>query len=124
MSSKNCRPNKDDWRNSTEPYAVELSRGSYILTEWDVNCHIDSDTFAYKHWPAPELVLLLQQDNRLELSNSSDGVRYILTIRMECDQLHVSCNCNRKVERLCHHVYYALLHIINHFGTHYFQSKL
>jgi len=112
MSSKNCHPNKDDWRNSTEPYAIELSRGNYILTEWDVNCHIDSDTFAYKHWPAPELLPLLQQGNILELSNTSD------------DQLQVSCNCNRKVERLCHHAYYALLHIINNFGIHYFQSKL
>ena len=124
MSKKNATPNKDDWRNSTQPYTIELSRGNCILTEFDLNGHIDIDTFKYKFWPEPKVKVLLQQGNKWELSNTNYGVRYLLTIVIEKSQLLVSCSCDRKVERLCHHVYYALLHIITQSGIHYFQLKL
>ncbi len=123
MGKKKMGCNKDDWRNSTEPYTIELTRDDYILNEKNLCYHIDNDTLAYKQWHTPELEVLSRQDNKLELSNRHDGVRYILTILMDTNQFHVSCSCSRKVERLCHHAYHALHHIITRFGIHYFKPK-
>jgi len=124
MSKKNVTTNKDDWRNSREPYTIELTRGNGVLTELDMNGHIGWDTLKYMYWSDPKVSELSRQGNRLELSNTSDGVRYILRVAIERNQLHVSCSCDRKVERLCHHAYYALHHIITQSGIHYFHSKL
>jgi len=124
MHNQNCRPNKEDWRNSTELYTIRLARSNYVLTEWDLNCNIDIDTLTYKHWTDPELKELSHQGNRLEYSNASDGVRYILTVLIERNKLDVSCSCNRKVQQLCHHAYYGLFHLIDKYGIYYFQSKL
>ena len=117
-------PNKDDWRNSTEPYRIGLARSNYVLTEWDLNYNIDCETLTYKQWPQPEVKELSHEGNRLEYSNTSDGLRYILVVQVERNSLHVSCNCNRKVQQLCHHAYYGLLHLIDKFSINYFQTKI
>ena len=111
-------------RNSTEPYTIKLSRGRSILTEEDINEHIDDETLSYKFWPYPELRVLTKQGDELVMLNSCNSVRHILTIVVESSQIHVACSCNRKVDKLCHHSYYALKHIIATGGIHFFQSIL
>ena len=123
MSNTNCKPNKDDWRNSTEPYTILLDNSNYIFDEAALSFHIDSHTLQYKQWDNPTLELLSDKDGILEFSNSNYKVRYLLTVRVESNQLHVSCDCIRKVEDLCHHVYHALLHIITQYGIQYFKPK-
>ena len=111
-------------RNTAEPYTIKLSRGRSILTEGDINEHIDNDTLSYKFWPYPELRMLTKQGDELVMLNSCNSVRHILTIVVKCNQLQVACSCNRKVDKLCHHTYYGLKHIIAKGGIHFFRSIL
>jgi len=111
-------------RNSSEPYTIKLSLGKSILTAGDINDHIDNDTLSYKFWHYPELRVLTKQGDELVMLNSCNSVRHILTIVVEDSQLYVTCSCNKKVDKLCHHVYYALKHIIAKEGTHFFRSIL
>ena len=117
--------NRQKTHNTCEAYSIRLNRHG-LLSEEDLKRHIDLETYTYKHWHMGALKLRSTAKGRLEYLNSNGNISYVLTIAITDRKLWVSCDCNRRVEGLCHHAYTALKHLISkrgegmflpHFGT-------
>ncbi|RFM30084.1 hypothetical protein [Deminuibacter soli] len=117
------RIGKDDLRNTKEFYPIRL--GFYgALSEGDLKRHIDNDTLVYKHWHLQSLNLQMVTRQGFIFSNSNGSIRYSLTLKIEANTLYIACDCDRRVERLCHHACNALKHLISIKGESVFSGKL
>jgi hypothetical protein len=120
MLNNNSYSPKKDLRNTTTPYTIHLRERVLFLDGQMLKNHIDMNTLTYKEWHFPKLKVISFKEGLLKLSNINYNMTYELTIDITHNGLHISCNCDRRVEKLCHHAYYALAHIISTLGEQYF----
>jgi hypothetical protein len=111
--------NKDNLRNTNEPYALPLNYLG-LAFKVDLSAHIDNETRTFKRWHLSSLQLLSANDKQLCFKNSNGNISFVLTIQLEGYKLLVSCNCDRRVEMLCHHAYAALKQLILENGADVF----
>lgn len=105
-------------RNTRESYTLKAKDCFSENNRHFPGKHIDRDTHTYKHWHLPRLELIFCKAGTLCIANTSNGVCYELTIQVCEEMLQVSCNCDRRVEKLCHHAYYALDAIFSSSGKY------
>ncbi len=121
MHNNNRYPLEKDLRNTTTPYTIYLHERAFLLDAQMLKKHIDANTLTYKDWHLPKLKVISFKEGLLKLYNINYNMLYELTIYIAHDGLHISCDCDRRVEKLCHHAYYALAHIISTLGERYFR---
>lgn len=103
--------NKADLRNSKEPYIIELNDQGRITKE-ELRFHIDSQTRQFKIWHLSSLKAEIFAGNTVTFKNSNGAIHYRMQVTFLKNSIHVTCDCDRRVERLCHHSYTALKDLI------------
>ncbi|SIT33786.1 hypothetical protein SAMN05421788_113122 [Filimonas lacunae] len=117
------RINSDDLRNSREPYWIPLTYEGEIDTT-TLKCHIDSYTRHFKHWHLDTITLFDIAPHVVQFKHSNGSIHFIMKVKFDDNHLVVSCDCDRKVEMLCHHSYRALKELINKKGEDVFRNYL
>jgi hypothetical protein len=98
-------------RNSREPYIIELDdRGG--ITKEQLKFHIDTETRQFKIWHLYSLKVEAIVRNTVRFKNSNGNIHYHMQLAFWNKCVLVSCDCDRRVERLCHHSYTALRELI------------
>ncbi|GGH70136.1 hypothetical protein HNQ91_002951 [Filimonas zeae] len=113
------KTNKDDLRNTGYAYTIPLGRAGRLHAD-SLKKHIDSETFHYKQWPVTFVSPVKINQYKAEYTNTSGALSYTLAISVSNNEVHVICDCDRKVEMLCHHAYGALKYLITTGGEEYF----
>lgn len=109
-------------RNSAEPYILPLGNNNCLLTGRALQKHIDSHTLSFKHWYVESIKCVSSGEGQIKLATSNGNITYFLTIAVDNSELLISCDCDRKVDKLCNHAYHTLDYIINFNGAQYFQK--
>lgn len=99
---------KNALRDASEPFTLYLKGEPYTLTEELLKEQTDATLQRTRRWHFPDLKFLSFEGNCLKLLNTNDSTSYELSIQIEADKLHVSCDCGSKAETLCIHAYWAL----------------
>lgn len=103
--------NKAELRNSREPYIIELDDHGRITKE-GLRFHIDTQTRQFKIWHLSSLKAEIFAGNVVTFKNSNGTIHYRMQVTFFKHCIHVTCDCDRRVERLCHHSYTALNNLI------------
>lgn len=100
-------------RSASEPYIIQLDNDYYGLTQEVINQNVDVKTRRRKDWQHIKQQFLSLENGVLQLvvASQQDKEKFDLTIRIEKNNLHVSCSCGQSVEKLCRHAYAALSHV-------------
>lgn len=115
--------NKDDLRNSKEPYRLPLDWKG-MLYKIDLKFNIDNETRTFKRWHLSELKLLSKEHRKVQYRNSNGNIYFTLSIELDNNGLLVSCDCDRKVDMLCHHAYTGLKQLITQTSGHVYEIFL
>ncbi|MBZ4190549.1 hypothetical protein [Niabella beijingensis] len=97
-------------RSAGEPYTIQLDNDDYCLTQEIINQNVDAKTRRRKDWQYVALQFLsLEKDTLcLAIASLKEKEKFVLTIKIEKDRLHISCSCSQPVGQLCRHAYAAL----------------
>ncbi|MBO9619847.1 MAG: hypothetical protein J7539_12530 [Niabella sp.] len=98
-------------RDSNEPYILWLKTDPLrLITQKEINDNKAITTWRKEDWGRVRLQVLSAENGvvRLSVALQKHEKRGILTIKVTDDQLHISCSCGQRVEKLCPHAFAAL----------------
>lgn len=102
------KQDKNVLRNASEPFTLYIKGEPYTLTEESLKEQVEVSLQRTRRWHFPDLKFLSFEGNCLKLLNTDNSTSYEMSIQIEADKLHVSCDCGSEVETLCIHAYWAL----------------
>lgn len=109
-------------RNASEDYILGFENGPFLLNYDDLNEHVDKADIKRKKFNWPSIKIVYLKDGLLQLSASSLGDSYIITIQVEKDELKISCNCGMQVYKLCNHAYHTIYKLALCKSAFYFEQ--
>ncbi|TAN21609.1 MAG: hypothetical protein EPN37_00475 [Chitinophagaceae bacterium] len=112
ISNNTRKKEENNLRKASDPYTLYLKGEPYTLTEESLKEQVDASLQRRRKWYFPDLKFISFGDGCLKLLNVWDKLSYEMTISVETDKLHVSCNCGLEVETLCIHSYRALERLV------------
>lgn len=112
ISKNTGKKGENNLRKASDPYTLYLKGKPYTLTEESLKDQVDASLQRRRKWYFPDLKFISFGDGCLKLLNVWDKLSYEMTISVEKDKLHVSCNCGLEVETLCIHSYKALERLV------------
>lgn len=108
ISNHTVKKEESNLRKASDPYTLYLKGEPYTLTVESLEEQVDASLQRKRKWYFPGLKFISFGNNCLKLLNTWDKLSYEMTISVEANKLHVSCNCGTEVETLCIHSYRAL----------------
>jgi hypothetical protein len=94
-------------RNAAEPYTI-IIRQPYVLTQEELEDQIEDALPFEKDLGTRTLTFQSFSSGILKMLNTNRKSSYVMTLGIEADKLHISCNCASQVKTLCIHSYNAL----------------
>lgn len=113
---------KDDLRNTNDAYIIPLDRNGQLHPD-TLKKHIDTYTLNFKQWQTNVLAPVCGTGQKAEYYNTYGTLTFILGLSFTGNEVHVTCSCKRRVEKLCHHAYAALKSLLIT-GGHDYLLKL
>lgn len=100
-------------RNAADPFKIQFTEKPYTLSKEQLQYQANSNVVDKRLWSFPRLAFISFQDQTLILQVSRiDGPSYYITLRIEPENLYVSCSCGMSVEKLCVHALKSLERIV------------
>lgn len=99
-------------RNASEPYTIHLDGKPYILNKDALNEQVDAKLLRKRDWFYPTIQVISLGNATLKLRLTHNAITQEMTVRMEPDKLHFSCNCGMKVNKII--IYFSCQNIYEH----------
>lgn len=101
-------------RNASDPFKIYFTEEPYFLTVDQLMEQAESPMRDKRRWSYPQLKFISFENRILKLEISTlKRSTYCLTIEVDPDCIHVSCNCGMSVEKLCVHALKGLENIVD-----------
>lgn len=94
--------------NANEPFTIFLDNDNYTLTAEALQQQVADDLIRKRIWYYANLKFISLKEGVLKMVNSCRGITHTMTLVLESDRLHVSCDCGIQVSTICIHSYRCL----------------
>jgi len=108
--------------NANEPFTIFLDNNNYTLTEEALQQQVETELTRKRIWHYAGMKFISLQNGVIKMHNTNSKITYAMTIVIEPDKLHVSCDCGMQVSTICIHSYRALLQFCNSLWANYFKD--
>lgn len=108
--------------NANEPFTIFLDNNNYSLTEEALQQQVEDEMIRRKAWQYASMRFISLQNGVMKIYNTNSDITYTMTLMIEPDKLHVSCNCGMQVATICIHSYRALIQFCRSSWRKYFED--
>lgn len=112
----------DNRRLSSIPFIIHLQDEPYVLTRTELLEQVDKAVQLSRKWFYPSIQLISFEGATVTLQLSDTPKIQVMTVVVEQDRLHLSCDCNQPVTTICHHVFKALTRLMIGNQLRYFEQ--